>query len=317
MKTVPSSSDAAGRPPRAVVLSGTDAAAQVVEEIRSLMDRTGVVPGLAVVLVGDDPASAVYVANKSRKAKWLGFTSRQVNLPADTTSAELLARIQEMNADPSVHGILVQLPLPVHLSAEQVMAAIAPAKDVDGFHEVNVGRMTAGSQREAFVPCTPLGCMRLIRSALGPDLKGLHAVVIGKSNIVGRPLATLLMQAECTVTVVHIHTRGIESLCRQADILVAAAGAPGLVKGHWIKPGAVVIDVGINRVQSPEGRPRLVGDVDFAEAASTASFITPVPGGVGPMTIAMLMHNTYTAAVKAMGAASAALVTATPHGARP
>jgi methylenetetrahydrofolate dehydrogenase (NADP+)/methenyltetrahydrofolate cyclohydrolase len=300
MTTAPSFFEAPSESAGAVVLSGTEAASQVVDEIREMMDRSGLVPGLAVVLVGNDPASAIYVANKGRRADRLGFTSRQIGLPADTSKVDLLAIIDELNNDASVHGILVQLPLPAHLAAEDVMAAISPEKDVDGFNAVNVGRMTIGSLHHTFVPCTPLGCMRLIRQAIGTDLKGLHAVVIGKSNIVGRPMASLLMQAECTVTVVHVHTRQIETLCRQADILVAAAGVPSLVKGHWIKPGAVVIDVGINRVMSADGRSHLVGDVDFHEASKAASFITPVPGGVGPMTIAMLMHNTYTAAARAV-----------------
>lgn len=313
MTTALSFSEVAPGPAGAVVLSGTVAAAQVVDEVRAMMERTGVVPGLAVVLVGSDPASAVYVANKGRKAEQLGFASRQINLPADTSRTELLALIHGLNKDVAVHGILVQLPLPAHLSAEEVMAAITPEKDVDGFNEVNVGRMTSGSARHAFVPCTPLGCMRLIRQAIGSDLKGLHAVVIGKSNIVGRPMATLLMHAECTVTVVHVHTRHIEALCQQADILVVAAGVPGLVKGHWVKPGAVVIDVGINRVVSAGGRPHLVGDVDFHEASKAASFITPVPGGVGPMTIAMLMHNTCTAAARAVQALAPRLATESPE----
>ncbi|OZI26774.1 bifunctional methylenetetrahydrofolate dehydrogenase/methenyltetrahydrofolate cyclohydrolase [Bordetella genomosp. 9] len=295
MKTAPSSSKARA----AQALNGTEAAAEVIADVARQMRRSGVVPKLAVVLVGEDPASMVYVANKARQAERIGYASLQVRLPARTSDAELAAVICGLNDDASVHGILVQLPLPPHLSAEAVACQIAPDKDVDGFHEVNVGRMTLRSSRSAFVPCTPLGCMHLIHQAIGHDLKGLNAVVIGKSNIVGRPMATLLMHAECTVSVAHIHTRDIEQLCRTADILVVAAGSPGLVRGDWIKPGAVVIDVGINRVDGEGGRKRLAGDVAYDEAAEIASFITPVPGGVGPMTIAMLMKNTYTAAVLA------------------
>ncbi|ANN80785.1 bifunctional methylenetetrahydrofolate dehydrogenase/methenyltetrahydrofolate cyclohydrolase [Bordetella flabilis] len=273
-------------------------------EVARQMRESGVVPKLAVVLVGEDAASAVYVANKARQAERIGFASLQVRLPARTSSAELSAVIQRLNNDASVHGILVQLPLPPHLSAEAVACEIAPEKDVDGFHEVNVGRMTIRSSRSAFVPCTPLGCMHLIHRAIGQELKGLNAVVVGKSNIVGRPMATLLMHAECTVSVAHIHTRNIEQLCRTADILVVAAGSPGLVRGHWIKPGAVVIDVGINRLAGEAGAYRLAGDVAYDEAVEVASFITPVPGGVGPMTIAMLMKNTYVAALRAKRADS-------------
>ncbi len=291
MKTARSFSEAGAQ-----VLSGAAIAAEELEGIKRQMRLSGVVPTLAVVLVGDDPASAVYVASKARKAKELGFQSRQIMLPAHTSRERLLGEIQALNQDPAVNGILVQLPLPAHLSADEVIAAIAPGKDVDGFHEINVGRLAIGSHRPAFVPCTPLGCMRLIRKALGDDLTGLNAVVIGKSNIVGRPMADLLMRADCTVAVAHIHTRDIARLCREADILVAAAGVPRLVKRDWIKPGAIVIDVGINRVVSPEGKAVLVGDVDFEEVSKVASFITPVPGGVGPMTIAMLMKNTWAAA---------------------
>ncbi|CAM3460928.1 Bifunctional protein FolD [Bordetella sputigena] len=300
MKTAPSSSDAR----TAVALSGIEAAAEVTAEVARQMRESGVIPKLAVVLVGEDAASAVYVANKARQAERIGFASLQIRLPAQTSSAELSAVIQRLNADASVHGILVQLPLPPHLSAEAVACEIAPGKDVDGFHEVNVGRMTIRSTLAAFVPCTPLGCMHLIRRAIGHELKGLNAVVVGKSNIVGRPMATLLMHAECTVSVAHIHTRNIEQLCRTADILVVAAGSPGLVRGDWIKPGAVVIDVGINRIAGEAGAHRIAGDVAYDEAAEVASFITPVPGGVGPMTIAMLMKNTYAAALRAGAYAS-------------
>lgn len=312
MKIAPSSSEARS----AVVLSGAEAASEVLDDVARRMQASGVVPKLAVVLVGSDPASMVYVANKARKAETMGFTSVQIKLPADTSSRELSHVIHRLNRDAFVHGILVQLPLPRHLSAEDVMREISPEKDVDGFHEVNVGRMTSGSKRTAFVPCTPLGCMRLIHRALGEDLKGLNAVVIGKSNIVGRPMATLLMHAECTVSVAHIHTRNIDQLCRTADILVAAAGVPGLVKGSWIKPGAVVIDVGINRIVAGDGRTRLVGDVAYDEVSQVASFITPVPGGVGPMTIAMLMKNTYAAAVRAERAQARPRVAAIPRGDR-
>lgn len=310
MKIAPSFSERR----RAITLSGNESAAEVLGEVAQQMQKSGVIPKLAVILVGSDPASMVYVVNKARKAEAIGFTSLQIDLPSDTSREALSAVIRRLNVDDTVHGILVQLPLPPHLSAESVMCEISPDKDVDGFHEVNVGRMTSRSNRSAFVPCTPLGCMNLVNRAIGHDLKGLDAVVIGKSNIVGRPMATLLMHAECTVSIAHIHTRDIDRLCRNADILVVAAGVPGLVRGNWVKPGAVVIDVGINRVPDTEGRTKLVGDVVFEEASEVASFITPVPGGVGPMTIAMLLKNTYSAAVRAERAKLGPLVVAMAMG---
>ncbi|MDR5655556.1 bifunctional methylenetetrahydrofolate dehydrogenase/methenyltetrahydrofolate cyclohydrolase FolD, partial [Ruixingdingia sedimenti] len=257
----------------------------------------GVTPGLAVVLVGEDPASRVYVRNKGIQTVETGMASFEHLLPADTPQADLLALIARLNADPSVHGILVQLPLPGHIDADAVINAIDPGKDVDGFHVSNVGRLATG--QKAMVPCTPLGCLMMLRDHLG-DLAGLEAVVVGRSNIVGKPMAQLLLGESCTVTVAHSRTRDLAAVCRRADILVAAVGRPELVRGEWIKPGATVIDVGINRV---EGRKGLVGDVHFAGAAAVAGAITPVPGGVGPMTIACLLANTLTACHRANGLA--------------
>ena len=256
-------------------------------------------PGLAVVIVGEDPASQVYVSSKSRKAKECGFHSIQHTLAEETTEAELLGVIADLNADPAVDGILVQLPLPAHIDSGKVIQAIAPEKDVDGFHYVNVGKLGAGEAGTAFVPCTPAGSMILIERVRGKDLSGLNAVVVGRSNIVGKPMANLLLAANCTVTIAHSRTKDLPALARTADILVAAVGRPEMVKGDWVKPGATVIDVGINRVPAPEkgeGKQRLVGDVAFDEAAANAGAITPVPGGVGPMTIAMLMANTLVSA---------------------
>jgi methylenetetrahydrofolate dehydrogenase (NADP+)/methenyltetrahydrofolate cyclohydrolase len=261
----------------------------------------GVVPGLAVVLVGEDPASRVYVANKKRQTVEAGMRSFDHPLPASTTQAELLALVERLNADDAVDGILVQLPLPAAIDAGRVLEAIDPAKDVDGFHPVNAGRLMTGGG--GLVPCTPLGSLMLVRQER-PDLAGLHAVVLGRSNIVGKPMAQLLLAESCTVTVAHSRTRDLPALCREADILVAAVGRPELVRGDWVKPGAVVIDVGINRVPDPasgEGRTRLVGDVAYAEAAAVAGAITPVPGGVGPMTIACLLRNTLEAACRRRG----------------
>lgn len=260
-------------------------------EVATLAATYGVTPGLAVVLVGDDPASHVYVRNKAKQCRAAGMASFEHRLPGDTAQATLLALVAQLNADPAVHGILVQLPLPRHLDAAAVIAAIDPAKDVDGFHPVNVGRLWSGL--DGFVPCTPLGCLLLLR-AFGGELAGKHAVVVGRSNIVGKPMAALLLRENCTVTLAHSRTRDLPTVCRSADILVAAVGQPQFLKAEWIKPGAVVIDVGINR--GPDGK--LVGDVDFAGAAPIASAITPVPGGVGPMTIACLLQNTYTAAAR-------------------
>ncbi|GGX84053.1 bifunctional protein FolD [Litchfieldella qijiaojingensis] len=290
MTTAPSSSDK----PR--ILDGKRTAIALVDEVRETVEREGLTPGLAVVLVGDDPASAVYVRNKGRRAEACGFLSRQYDLPATTTQAELLELIESLNADADIHGILVQLPLPAQIDADRVIQAIAPNKDVDGFHYINVGRLATGAIDAALLPCTPKGAMHLIEQVLGPDLSGQRAVVIGRSNIVGKPMASLLLARNATVTVIHSRTPSPAEICRQADIVVAAVGVPGLVTAEWVKPGAVVIDVGINRVEGEDGKARLVGDVDFEAVAPLASAITPVPGGVGPMTIAMLMHNTLQAA---------------------
>jgi methylenetetrahydrofolate dehydrogenase (NADP+)/methenyltetrahydrofolate cyclohydrolase len=255
---------------------------------------TGRPAGLATVLVGEDPASTVYIRSKRSATAEAGMESSHHALPADTSQAELLALIARLNADPAVDGILVQLPLPQHMDAAQVIAAIDPDKDVDGFHVVNAGRLAVGDPA-ALVPCTPLGCLHLLKAQLG-ELAGLHAVVIGRSNIVGKPMAMLLLAESCTVTIAHSRTRELSELCRSADILVAAVGRPEMVRGEWVKPGACVIDVGINRVPADEGKTRLVGDVAFAEVSEVAGAITPVPGGVGPMTIAMLLRNTLVAA---------------------
>ncbi|WP_459742224.1 bifunctional methylenetetrahydrofolate dehydrogenase/methenyltetrahydrofolate cyclohydrolase FolD [Pseudomonas sp. 3A(2025)] len=251
----------------------------------------GITPALAVVLVGADPASQVYVRNKTLRAGECGIRSLEHRLPAQTTEADLLALIAQLNADPAVHGILVQLPLPAQIDEQRVIQAIAPHKDVDGFHAENVGGLSQG--RRVLTPCTPAGVMRLLQDTCG-DLRGKHAVVIGRSNIVGKPMAALLLQADCSVTVVHSRSANAAQLCQQADIVVAAVGRPLLIDAQWLKPGAVVIDVGINRIEQ-QGQSRLVGDVDFAAALPIASAITPVPGGVGPMTIACLMHNTLVA----------------------
>ena len=277
--------------------------ATVKRETERLKQATGTVPGLAVVLVGDDPASAIYVAGKGKKAAELGFHSVQKTLPAATTQAELMAVVEALNADPAIHGILVQLPLPDHLDKTPVIEAIRPEKDVDGLHPVNAGRLSGGDRR-AVVPCTPAGCMILLKRAIPGSLAGKSAVVIGRSNLVGKPVAQLLLAENCTVTVAHSRTRDLDAVVRGADIVVAAVGRPELVRGSWIKPGAAVIDVGMNRIPAPErgeGKTRLVGDVAYKEAADVAGAITPVPGGVGPMTIAMLMANTLTAAARAAG----------------
>ncbi len=256
-------------------------------------------PGLAVVLVGDDPASKVYVANKARQTIEAGMASFEHRLPADTRQEDLLALVRALNADDVVHGILVQLPLPKHLDSDAIIAAISPAKDVDGLTIANAGLLASGLP--GLVPCTPLGCLLLLQDRLG-DLTGLNAVVIGRSNLVGKPIAQLLLQQNCTVTIAHSRSRDLPGLCAQADILVAAVGRPEMVKAAWIKPGATVIDVGINRVPGlAPGKTRLVGDVAFAEAAEVAGLITPVPGGVGPMTIACLLRNTLTAAQRISG----------------
>jgi methylenetetrahydrofolate dehydrogenase (NADP+)/methenyltetrahydrofolate cyclohydrolase len=263
--------------------------------------RAGRAPGLAVVLVGADPASEVYVRSKGRATIEAGMVSREIRLEASTSEAELLAVVAQLNADPAIDGILVQLPLPKQIDANLVIAAIDPAKDVDGFHPINVGRLWLG--QDALVPCTPTGCVMLARETL-PKLSGLNAVVIGRSNIVGKPVAALLLAQSCTVSIAHSRTADLAALCRTADILVAAVGQPEMVKGDWIKPGALVLDVGVNRVPGAEpGKTRLVGDVAFAEAVEVAGFITPVPGGIGPMTIACLLDNTITAASRRAGVA--------------
>ncbi|MGH7186839.1 MAG: bifunctional methylenetetrahydrofolate dehydrogenase/methenyltetrahydrofolate cyclohydrolase FolD [Pseudomonadota bacterium] len=261
------------------------------EAVARIRATHGIVPGLAVVLVGDHAASQVYVHNKARQTKQAGMNSFEHRLPAATSEAALLSLIQRLNDDPAVDGILVQMPLPEHMAADQILDAIDPAKDVDGFHLVNVGRLAAGLP--GLVPCTPLGCLMLLKDWLG-DLSGKRALVLGRSNIVGKPMAQLLLRENCTVTVAHSRTRDLKAECRRAEILVAAIGRAEMVRGDWIEPGAVVIDVGINRLER-DGKAILVGDVAFAEAAAVAGAITPVPGGVGPMTIACLLQNTLTA----------------------
>ena len=266
-------------------------------EVARLKADHGITPGLAVVLVGDDPASAVYVRNKGAQTREAGMASFEHRLPADTDADTLLALIESLNADPAVHGILVQLPLPDHLDSDLVINSIDPAKDVDGFHVINVGLL--GTGQKAMVPCTPLGCIMLLKDRLG-SLAGLNAVVVGRSNIVGKPMAQLLLRESCTVTIAHSRTRDLAAVCRGADILVAAVGRPEMIGADHVKPGATVIDVGINRVER-DGRSRLVGDVDFAAVRPVAGAITPVPGGVGPMTIACLLANTVTACCRANG----------------
>ena len=273
---------------------------KIAHQTARLKGDHGLVPGLAVVLVGEDPASQVYVRSKSKQAGEAGITAIDRKLPATATQDELLAVVNELNADPAVHGILVQLPLPEHIDSDVVLRTIKPEKDVDGFHPVNVGLLGSGQMDRAFVPCTPLGCSLMLKDRLG-DMTGMSAVVIGRSNIVGKPMAMLLLQENCTVTIAHSRTRDIEAVCRGADILVAAVGRPEMVKAGWIKPGATVIDVGINRVPGADGTSRLVGDVAFDEALGVAGAITPVPGGVGPMTIACLLANTVRSAAMANG----------------
>lgn len=266
--------------------------AEVAQECAAFRAQTGVQPGLAVVLVGNDAASEVYVRNKGIQAKEAGFNSLEYRLPAETTQSELLAQVAALNADPQVHGILVQLPLPAHLDADAVLNAIAPDKDVDGFHPVNVGRLWTGNP--VSIPCTPLGCALILKDRLG-DLSGKRAIVIGRSNIVGKPMAALLLAANATVTIAHSRTADLAARCREADIVIAAVGKPELVRGDWLKAGATVLDVGINRIADGE-KTRLVGDVHFASAVAVAGAITPVPGGIGPMTIACLLRNTLACA---------------------
>ncbi|MFN3261558.1 MAG: bifunctional methylenetetrahydrofolate dehydrogenase/methenyltetrahydrofolate cyclohydrolase FolD [Pikeienuella sp.] len=284
------------------IIDGKAFAATIRERVAAHVSRLkadhGLTPGLAVVLVGADPASEVYVRNKGKQTKEAGMESFEHRLPAETPEADLLALVARLNADPAVHGILVQLPLPAHIDEAKVIGAIAPEKDADGFHISNVGLLATG--QDALVPCTPLGCLLLLRDLHG-SLAGIEAVVLGRSNIVGKPMAQLLLRESCTVTIAHSRTKGIEAVAARADILVAAVGRPEMVKASWVKPGATVIDVGINRLEGEGGKARLVGDVDFAAVAPIAGAITPVPGGVGPMTIACLLANTVTAACRANG----------------
>jgi len=286
---------------------------RVAQGVAELAARGGAKPGLATVLVGADPASEVYVRSKGKTASELGMASFDHRLPAETTEAELLALIARLNADRSVNGILVQLPLPRHIDTPKILLAIDPNKDVDGFHPINVGRLgsiAAGAPLDFPVPCTPLGCSMLLADALG-SLAGRHAVIVGRSNLVGRPVAQLLLRMDCTVTITHSRTRDLPAMCRSADILVVAIGKPEFVRGDWIKQGAAVIDVGINRVPNDQraegGKTRLVGDVAFAEARTVAGHLTPVPGGVGPMTVACLMYNTLQEARRASGLPFAAV----------
>lgn len=276
--------------------------AEVASEVARLQKEHGLKPGLAVVLVGEDPASRVYVANKAKQTVEVGMNSWEHRLPAETPEADVLALVQKLNDDPSCHGILVQLPLPKHINAEKVLNLISPDKDVDGFHPVNVGRLWVGER--ALVPCTPTGSVILAKSVLR-NLSGLNAVVIGRSNIVGKPVAALLLRENCTVTIAHSRTKNIEDVVRGADLVIAAVGIPEMVKGSWIKPGATIIDVGINRVPSDNGKTKIVGDVAYEECAKIAGAITPVPGGVGPMTIACLLRNSAQAAAMQAGVKSA------------
>jgi methylenetetrahydrofolate dehydrogenase (NADP+)/methenyltetrahydrofolate cyclohydrolase len=281
-----------------------DMSAQIALQTEALKEKHGLQPGLAVVIIGEDPASQVYVRNKKRTAEACGFYSVQHTLADDVTLDEVLNLVDQLNHDAAIHGILVQLPLPQHLDEQKVTQAVAPNKDVDGFHFINIGKLTSGNTGDAFLPCTPAGCMLMIEDHLGSDLSGLNAVVIGRSNIVGKPMASLLLQANATVTVTHSRTKDLASVVRQGDIVVAAVGRANFVKGDWIKPGAVVIDVGINRVETVvdgETKSRLTGDVDYEGVSHVAAAVTPVPGGVGPMTIVMLMANTLRAAKFAAG----------------
>jgi methylenetetrahydrofolate dehydrogenase (NADP+)/methenyltetrahydrofolate cyclohydrolase len=286
----------------ATIIDGKQFAARlragIAAQVTRLKADHDLTPGLAVVLVGEDPASQIYVRNKGLQAREAGMDSIEHRLPATATQAELLARITELNRDPAVNGILVQLPLPKQIDPQAVIEAIAVAKDVDGFHPFNAGLLAVGGT--GMIPCTPLGCLMLLKDRLG-NLAGQRAVMLGRSNIVGKPMAALLLREHCTVTIAHSRTRGLADECRRADILVAAVGKPQMVKGDWIKPGATVIDVGINRIPTPDGKSRLVGDVEFDSAVEVAGAITPVPGGVGPMTIACLLLNTLTAACRQHG----------------
>lgn len=286
----------------ATIIDGKAFAANVREKVAGhvarLKEENDITPGLAVVLVGEDPASQVYVRSKGKQTVEVGMNSFEHKLDADTAEEDLLALIDQLNNDPAVHGILVQLPLPGHLNEDLVINSIDPAKDVDGFHISNVGLL--GTGQKSMVPCTPLGCLMMLRDHHG-SLSGMSAVVIGRSNIVGKPMAQLLLGDSCTVTIAHSRTKDLPAVVRQADIVVAAVGRPQMVQGDWIKPGATVIDVGINRIEKPEGGTRLVGDADYDSCAAVAGAITPVPGGVGPMTIACLLANTLTACCRANG----------------
>ena len=292
----------------ATVIDGKAKAASVTTAVREaaekLEQQTGIKPGLAVVIVGNDPASHAYVNSKSKTAKECGFNSIQHTLPEETTQADLEALVATLNADAAIHGILVQLPLPKHLNSDPVIQSILPEKDVDGLSVLNAGKLASGDLETGLISCTPAGALLLMRSIHGDDLSGLNAVVIGRSNLFGKPMGQLLLNANATVTMAHSRTKDLASVCKTADILVAAVGRAQMVKGDWVKPGATVIDVGINRVPAPEkgeGKSRLVGDVAYDEASAVAAAITPVPGGVGPMTIAMLMANTVIAAYRALG----------------
>lgn len=284
------------------IIDGKAFAAKVRESVarraKLLKEKHGLVPGLAVVLVGENPASEVYVRNKAKQTVEVGLNSFKHEFDENASEKELLALIAKMNADPAVNGILVQLPLPKQIDSQKVLDAIDPAKDVDGFHAMNAGKLWTGGK--AMVPCTPLGCLMMLKDRLG-DLTGKNAVVVGRSNIVGKPMAALLLNESCTVTIAHSKTKDLAGVCRGADILVAAVGRPEMIKGDWVKPGAAVIDVGINRVDLEGGKSKLVGDVEFASAVKVAGAITPVPGGVGPMTIACLLVNTLTAACRQAG----------------
>lgn len=270
--------------------------AKVAAHVTRLKDEHGITPGLAVILIGEDPASEVYVRNKGKQTLEVGMNSYEHKLPADVSKDELYALIAKLNADSAVHGILCQFPVPAHLNEQEIVARIDPAKDVDGLHVMNAGLLASGQR--ALVSCTPLGCLMLLRSQLG-NLAGMNAVVIGRSNLVGKPLAQLLLGDSCTVTIAHSRTKDLPDVVRRADIVIAAVGRAQMVVGDWIKPGATVIDVGINRIDKPDGGTRLVGDADYASCAEVAGAITPVPGGVGPMTIACLLANTITACCRA------------------
>ncbi|MBX9456661.1 MAG: bifunctional methylenetetrahydrofolate dehydrogenase/methenyltetrahydrofolate cyclohydrolase FolD [Rhizobium sp.] len=292
----------------ATIINGKDVAASVIAQIKSatadLQAASAVQPGLAVILVGADPASQAYVGSKSKMAKECGFKSVQHSLPEDTRQDDLMALVAELNADPTIHGILVQLPLPKHLDSEKVIQSILPEKDVDGLHVVNAGKLATGDSATGLISCTPAGALILVRQIRGDDLSGLNAVVIGRSNLFGKPMGQLLLSKNATVTMAHSRSRDLPGICATADILVAAVGRPEMVKADWVKPGATVIDVGINRVPAPEkgeGKSKLVGDCDYASCEPVAGAITPVPGGVGPMTIAMLMANTVIAAYRKAG----------------